>query len=361
MKTSILVVVVASFLVASPAVPAQEVLWATQNGQLRTIIPANQEVQSTVALDPYIVAGASGYVPGTGVYTYKFNAPDSENELVLVEPWSGEATIIGGLGMWFVPGSMVPDPTTGDLYMQINGQHLWRVDAETGASTYAAVFSGDGSSSYVMCIAIDDEGTGWVCNSYGDLYSLDLQTGVLSKIGNLGITLYFWDIFFDSEGTLWGARGGGGAMYTINQETAETTYRFDIGAFDSVLFGCDALNYGLGCAGTNGLVPRLDMDGCPGVGETLTYRLDQGLANAPALVLLGGGRGFLPLPGGCTLLLDPYYGWFAASMNGAGELTLPLIVPPGAAGQTFTMQGAVIDAGAPSGYALSNGVEMQIP
>lgn len=124
--------------------------------------------------------------------------------------------------------------------------------------------------------------------------------------------------------------------------------------------------YGAGCPGTQGFVPVLSATAeCPAPGAQITLRV-----TAPegpmrvALILAGTTEAQLALGLGCDLLVFPI------------DFTVPLLINdlgPGPGGGAITgwvphtfspgqihLQAMVPDAGVPKGYALSNGIAMDL-
>jgi hypothetical protein len=125
--------------------------------------------------------------------------------------------------------------------------------------------------------------------------------------------------------------------------------------------------YGIGCAGSGGFTPVLSLAGCAEPGEIVALGLTQGLGGAAAWLLFGTGSATLPLPGGCTLLIDPLLPavlgpvGLSGSVPGSGQFVVSGSVPLGAGTGTITIQAFVIDPGVPAGYSGSNGVVLTVP
>ncbi|MFO1077434.1 MAG: hypothetical protein U1E73_06885 [Planctomycetota bacterium] len=114
--------------------------------------------------------------------------------------------------------------------------------------------------------------------------------------------------------------------------------------------------FGTGCPGTGGQTPVLVQSGNTegGLGGTINLQIanaQPGSAEAIVFGLVGLG---LPLPNGCTLLVNPI-GLVIVFANANGRAAWPFSVPP-AVQAAFLVQGAVLDPGAVGGYALTNGV-----
>ncbi|MEM7204009.1 MAG: hypothetical protein AAF628_27355 [Planctomycetota bacterium] len=126
--------------------------------------------------------------------------------------------------------------------------------------------------------------------------------------------------------------------------------------------------YGDGCAGSAGRAPRLELVGCPRPGAALTLAIQNGLGQAAGILVVGGDSQFFPLPGGCQVLVLPPLTVLpvvlggAAGEPGAGEFSLPLLVPaqPDLVGRRFNMQALVWDAGAYGSISATDGLQFVI-
>jgi hypothetical protein len=126
----------------------------------------------------------------------------------------------------------------------------------------------------------------------------------------------------------------------------------------------DAIAFGQGCAGSNG-VPQLSAAGRPRVGNS-GFSVHIGIVPAQALTafLLGLYPASIPLPGGCTQLLQNPLTLGLAAANAAGYAVTPLPIPNSAAlaGVVILAQGACIDpAGAYQNIAsLTGGLRLAL-
>lgn len=104
--------------------------------------------------------------------------------------------------------------------------------------------------------------------------------------------------------------------------------------------------YGTGCAGTPG-VPIARWHSLPKIGAaTFTIAVERGLPSATAVFMLGATQLNLPLPGGCTLLVDPLVQLFTnTDVDGFGAITLPIPPAPWLVGLSLVGQWFVVDTG----------------
>ncbi len=119
-------------------------------------------------------------------------------------------------------------------------------------------------------------------------------------------------------------------------------------------------NYGAGCPGRNGLPPKLTLIGCPTAGQTVHVSLS-GASGPTAILVLGSGKGSIPIECDCTLLVQPLFpGAFVVPLGPSGSLDVAATVPMPPAPATITMQAFVLDPGTHAGFAATNGVEMKV-
>lgn len=88
--------------------------------------------------------------------------------------------------------------------------------------------------------------------------------------------------------------------------------------------------YGAGCPGTNQQTPVLVQSGDTqgGLGGTINLQVANAPATTATAFVFGFGATSVPLPNGCTLLVNP----FATTLtftNANGRAALPLAVPAG--------------------------------
>lgn len=124
--------------------------------------------------------------------------------------------------------------------------------------------------------------------------------------------------------------------------------------------------YGVGCAGSGGFVPRLELGGCSTPGGNVSLEVTKGLGGSTALLFFGVVRGQTPIGGnGCFLNVSPLLATILAlplggAGPGAGSIVVPAVIPPGTPPVAFTMQAFVIDPGTLDGGAASAGLEVVI-
>lgn len=139
------------------------------------------------------------------------------------------------------------------------------------------------------------------------------------------------------------------AGYTFAIDTVEQT------VFDSVF-----VNLGHSLAGTLG-APTLSGFGSLVAGEPLALSLDGALSGAAAVLILGFGQVDAPFKQG-VLVPSPDVIFPAQTVSGAGGLAPVFATPAGIpAATTLVLQYWIADAGAPAGYAASNGLSMTTP
>ncbi len=157
--------------------------------------------------------------------------------------------------------------------------------------------------------------------------------------------------------------GDGGANWSPQNQSFERHFKFRL------ICGCSgpAAEYGQGCAGTGGFVPKLSLDTCPLEGTQVTISLTNTLGGSTALLLFGIGVAQLPVEqSGCDLLTAPLLPLIIPIVSGGagggmGFAILSGTIPIGTSGTTVYSQAFVLDPAPPAGYAASNGITIAIP
>jgi hypothetical protein len=126
-----------------------------------------------------------------------------------------------------------------------------------------------------------------------------------------------------------------------------------------------AVKYGAACPGSDGYQPQLPPTGCPNPGQTVVFHITDGYGGQPSFLAGGIGAGSVPLAGSCALFVAPLL--FVQPLGilfdfgpGWGNRDVPVLLPPGSSGAVFTLQAAQIDPGVPAGFAVTNGVRVEV-
>lgn len=122
--------------------------------------------------------------------------------------------------------------------------------------------------------------------------------------------------------------------------------------------------YGVGCVGSGGFAPELSLTGCIEAGLAAELRVERGLGGSPALLLFGLVPSTIPFSSGCALQISPVLpSSFVLSLGGVGPGQgaisvlghLPTTLVPG---MHFTMQAVCADASMPSGFTMTNPLDV---
>lgn len=124
-----------------------------------------------------------------------------------------------------------------------------------------------------------------------------------------------------------------------------------------------ATSYGVGCAGTGGIVPELAWSGCPAAGSFIELSIQRGLGGSFAVLVFGIQQANVPLGAGCSLLVSPL---LPATITipltpggpGQGGASAGVIMPVLPTGITFTMQALIADPATGIGGSVTNGIEI---
>lgn len=125
--------------------------------------------------------------------------------------------------------------------------------------------------------------------------------------------------------------------------------------------------YGSGVAGSWGRQPWLAGPACPSIGSSVAVNLSNGLGGTAGIFLIGLASTSVPTLGG-TLLVVPAVSvpvvlqGSPGGLGGTGWLSLPLIIPNNSslAGLSLYFQALLLDSEAPSGVAMTAGLQMTI-
>lgn len=272
-----------------------------------------------------------------------------------------------GSGVWdvVVPAGLydieICPPSGGPLLVGagVSGVSVAASDVNVGVSTALAgvqitgtVLSFDGSP--VVGADIDVENAGTLAD-YVLCGDNTQANGSYSVVGPLGVT-----VNVQAEPPGFSLPLGSAETFGINL-TGSTVV-------DHVLPSCPFhTNYGSGLAGTGGITPHLgSTGGAPRVGNNgYGFSLEDGVGGAPAVLVAGLLPASIPQFGGTihvslgSLLLNQGLalgGAPGAAGAGAASLLLPTPIVPGFVGVTIYSQFGVFDAGAPQGFALSEGM-----
>ena len=211
-------------------------------------------------------------------------------------------------------------------------------------------------------------GTVWICLLNGD-GSVKKAYPINEAQGNFGGVLNFGDEFGNAISGMGDHNGDGVDDLLVGAWLDDDAGQSSGSAFVLRLSPTcpDVIEeYGDGCPGSGGFVPRVTTQECPVAGSGITLLVDGGLGGASGLILLGFGQASVPLGAtGCSLHLATV---FPASIPlllggggpGNGAATLFGTVPPIAAGFSFNLQAFVADPATPHGYSTTNGLEVRL-
>jgi hypothetical protein len=127
------------------------------------------------------------------------------------------------------------------------------------------------------------------------------------------------------------------------------------------------LPYGQGTPGAGGLTPQLRGIFSPCLGASVALDIRDVVGGATGFILWGLAPGSLPGLGGTLLVgLTPPFGFLqikhpgAPGVPGAGNLRLALSIgdDPSLVGLSVYLQDLAIDAAAPGGVSMSNGLQV---
>jgi probable HAF family extracellular repeat protein len=123
--------------------------------------------------------------------------------------------------------------------------------------------------------------------------------------------------------------------------------------------------YGTGAAGTGGYTPGFYGQGFPEPNGEISTVLITGMGGAPGLLLFGSGHGTVAFKPGVDIQILPLLPFqvplaLQGSGAGAGYLRIKSQIPPGVSPMMITMQMLFADPGGPSGFTVSNPLELNL-
>lgn len=326
--------------------------------------------------------------PGTGTVFASSGFLDG-GQLYTIDLTTGATTLIGPTGFAAVP-AIAFDPATGILYgsaataSDAVSMRLITINPVTGAGTSVGLFGNWGgntvggldSLAFHPTTGVLYAGTGsFFDGTPGDIFTIDTTTGAATLLTSLHapgssalIPGTLAGLAFDPVGRLYGSIGSiNGNILSI--DLASSTFEILLDATNNsvtdIIAPCTAsIPYGVGCAGSGGVTPRLKLSGCPTSGKTMHFSLTRGVGGGLAFIFVGAVPAATPLGGGCFGNVSPLTLVFGAIPTGGvgpgtGSLAFSTVVPPGVPPVSITIQAFIADSGVPIGFSNTNGVETQ--
>lgn len=305
------------------------------------------------------VGSGPGAVGSVVVYRIVNNLPVLEAELSPVAPNPGWVSVLIGAGATF--GQTIATDgvriAVGDR-LAVQGAAVGRVDVfvqQGGAWVHeGAVFGAPNQCGFGERVAIEGDDL-VVTQSCGDrVYHFRRVAGVW--VQQWATPSHPGGIFQVRSAALQGARLALGSA--VNPAPQQDAGRVAVHAL-----GSGSMPYGTGLAGTGGIVPSLQGNGCPRHGHPYALDLGQGLGGSVAMLVAGENPLQVQLFGGSLWMGSIVATWTewlggAPGAAGAGTAQFPLVVPSAAAiGSSLCFQALVLDGAAPQSIAMSNGVE----
>lgn len=282
------------------------------------------------------VAGLNGLTNHSGRLLAIDQVPNPvfPNHLVSLNVASTRSQQLGELSfkIQFI-ASVERDPTTSRVYALIDGV-LHDLDPKTGATNLIAPVTPP-TDGYTT-LAIDRNGLAITTGVQNPrIYTLDLQTGVATKLGGLSLGAgQFYDLAFSSDGTLWGSYDDFGTsnsktgLYTIDLTTVKATMRVKLAhQYAGLAFmpAPELERYCTSKVNSLGCTPQLHSFGIPSATADRGFDVwvgDVGNRTLGCLAWSVGGAAFLPFGGG-TLCVRPPLGRTPFSSSG-GSSSAPM-------------------------------------
>jgi DNA-binding beta-propeller fold protein YncE len=170
--------------------------------------------------------------------------------LSIVNPDTGTLTEVASVGTPHIV-SLAYCALTGKTYCSDTSEgvnQVLEIDPETGATSLVVQVQDFYTTLHALAVHPSTGELYAIDNSHAALYRIDIEAGQLVYVGNLGV---FWisGADFDPEtGVLYGCVGGmdsTGALYTIDVETAATTFVASTERLMGLAFDIDGQLYGV--------------------------------------------------------------------------------------------------------------------
>ena len=215
----------------------QDVIYATSSPlspNLLTVDPATGTILTSVPItgEEALFGGLSH--DGSTLWSIDGFNDGLSDRTFKIDPVTGAGTVVGMTGFNWNFRSVENHPQTGVLYASRDNE-LYTIDKDTGVATSVAPISGL-TLDQATALAIDGNGNAYMTDIGGTgLFQLDLVTGQLTHLGDLGIGTWFQDLAFDGSGQLWGVVTGGG-VYTIDIASVTAEFRFSSSGWGGMAF-----------------------------------------------------------------------------------------------------------------------------
>ncbi len=189
----------------------------------------------------------------------------------------------------------------------------------------------------------------------------------------LGRVILLDDISNELRAFFAGQTGGGSSLPvnvpvgTGSTGNSTTNIMADIELSPTACTG-SVVAFGERLEGTGGFEPKLGVAGCPTIAGNVTFVVSEALGQTGGMLAIGADTAAFPLIGGTFYVLPPFLVQLPLVMGGAagvagdGASVLPLPTPPNGnlVGVPFYAQAGLADAGAVSGFSLTNAVKFTL-
>jgi hypothetical protein len=259
--------------------------------------------------------------------------------LLDIDPVTGAGTPVGAPIVLDVRG-MATSPT-GTVYALVNGAPDLLYTIDVASSTASRV--GPTGFSALQALAFHD-GVLYGWDFVFGLVTIDPSTGAATDVNPAVGNPPQGPLQFLASDPCGRLLGGTAELQLVDPTTGVATL-IGSGVYTDVRgaeFYPGGVAYGAGCAGSNTVVPVLSVLGLPTSPGTLHLCLSRAAPSAPFVWVFGLARAAIPVFG-CTLNVAPLV-IVPSVLDGRGNATLAVGVPPGIGGQQLNVQGIAIEA-----------------
>ncbi|MBK9387393.1 MAG: hypothetical protein IPN34_21470 [Planctomycetes bacterium] len=257
---------------------------------------------------------------------------------------------------------------------EISGQSFLHVyNPATGS---LAQVGGMPNAPFPTALDSDASGTLWLATAQSNLFMVDRTNASTTLVATFPFTIEGIGVH-QATGRLYATAAIQLTMYLMEIEPTVPSWRIIrqlVGGGGSELDLVDGTcpggfqAFGSGCQGFGGFIPQLAGEGCLGASGNISLRFSRGRTGSVGALLFGAVPGNLPLGNGCSLLVSPLLPspilpvqLIGPAGFGNGFANIPISIPPGVVVAPFVMQGLFLDAGAPGGFSMTNGLAVLAP
>lgn len=177
------------------------------------------------------------------LYALSCDSPETPS-LLRVAPETGESTGIGAEVGYCTYNAAFDEATGKSYYVDYYVGRLSSVDVATGVFTEGPAFMLDGVQKLIDSIAIGAHREAYALDSYGVLYSLNLDSGALTQVVDFG-SFYFFSFAYDPTTGKFLTLSDTGDVYEVNRTALTLDYLGSVPVLYDNVYGLQVDSSGL--------------------------------------------------------------------------------------------------------------------